>query len=74
VIIGPRWDIWNVQCQWHGERECVQGRWLSGLWASRIQWDRRVIKDSQSERRRLALLQKKWRINERFATCGDLPF
>lgn len=75
VILGPRWAITHMQCQDHGVREKVQGRWLSAVWASRIRWVSQAIKESQAqrhERRRKAL---KMRLKERFPTGHpDVPF
>ena len=75
VILGPRWAITHMQCQDHGVREQVQGRWLSAVWASRIRWASKAIKDSQVERREWRRKALKMRINERFSTGHpDVPF
>lgn len=75
VILGPRWDITHMQCQDHGTRERVQGRWLSAVWASRIRWASKAIRDSQAKRREWRRKALKRRITERFSTGEpDVPF
>lgn len=75
VILGPCWAITHMQCQDHGTRERVQGRWLSAVWASRIRWVSKAIKDTQAQRREGQRQALKTRLARRFATGeADLPF
>lgn len=75
IVRGPSWDFKHQSCSWIGPREQVQGRWLSAIWASRIRWVSKVIKDPQSRQRELARWCLKDRISRRFATGDpDLPF
>lgn len=75
VILGPRWGITHMQCLDHGTRERVQGRWLSAVWASRIRWASKAIRDSQAQRREWRRTSLKRRITERLSTGeADVPF
>lgn len=75
VILGPRWAITHMQCQDHGPRQRVQGRWLSAVWASRIRWVSKAIKYTQAHRRDWQCQALKTRLARRFSSGeSDLPF
>jgi len=75
VTIGPRLGPRHMTCHEEGPREKVQGRWLSAIWASRIRWVSKAIRNTQAQRRAWRRQVLKIRLQQRFATGHkDLPF